>query len=265
MLRRFLRSLRTGTADVPSQGSEPLDAVAYWRDRLAAQPGLRGTGTSFLPDAWQQWLYRSKERAYAKLFSRNGVTVAGASILDFGCGTGYFEDLWARGGATEIAGIDIVPEAVAALSAAHPGRRYVCADLARDAEALDALPAYDIVTAIDVLYHVLHDSELETILSRVVAKLRPGGFFVFSDALVSSAPAPHVRFRGNAWWEATLAMLRLVEVDREPVAILHNRASILARVLPGPSGALQFYGDRLLLPLMPERANNWAILCRRPR
>lgn len=263
MLRRVLRSLRTPTADVPEQGSEPLDTAAYWRDRLATQPGLRGTGTSFLPDAWQHWLYRSKERAYAKLFSRNGVTVAGSSILDFGCGTGYFEDLWDRAGATAIAGIDIVPEAVAALSAAHPRRRYVCADLARDAEALEALPAYDIVTAIDVLYHVLDDSELEAILSRLVAKVRPGGFFVFSDALVSSAPAPHVRFRASAWWEATLAVLRLVEVDREPVAILQNRSSVLARVLPGPFGALQFYGDRVLLPLVPGRANNWAILSRR--
>jgi 2-polyprenyl-3-methyl-5-hydroxy-6-metoxy-1,4-benzoquinol methylase len=240
-----------------------FDAARYWRDRLAANPGLRGTGTSFMPEAWQRWLYRAKERAYRKLLDRHHVSLDGARVLDFGCGTGFFEDLWERAGARDVAGIDIVPDAIATLAAAHPGRRYICADLATDASQLANLGSFSVVTAIDVLYHVVDDDALGRILDALFAHIAEAGVFVFSDALVDRRTAEHVCFRSAAWWERALSARGFRIRDREPVAVAHNRPNPIARHLPNAMGAAQFYADRLLKRLVPKRANNWAVVAGR--
>lgn len=217
-----------------------------------------------MPDAWQVWLYRAKSRAFRELLARNGVVLAGAAALDFGCGTGFFEDLWERAGAREVAGIDIAANAIERLSRAHPPRRYVCADLAADPAATAGLPLYDLVTAIDVLYHLVDDAALAIVLDRLLALVKPRGAFVFSDALVDTAPGAHVRFRGLAWWQHALAQRGFAIADREPVAYIHNRPSLAARLLPNVVGAAQYYADVLARRVAPTRANNWAVLARRP-
>jgi 2-polyprenyl-3-methyl-5-hydroxy-6-metoxy-1,4-benzoquinol methylase len=188
------------------------------------------------------------------------VTVDGARVLDFGCGTGFFEDLWQRAGARAIAGIDIVPEVIARLSVAHPERTYLCADIGSDAAPLTTLGTFDVVTAIDVLYHVVDDALVERILDALISSVEKSGVFVFSDALADSRPAPHVKFRDVDWWGRALATRGLQIRGLEPVAIVHNRPNPLARRFPGPVGAAQFYADRLLKRIVPGRANNWAVL-----
>ena len=265
--RTYLRALRGDRGDRPASASPgerpPIDTAAYWRSRLSSNPGLRGTGTSYMPDAWQDWLYHAKERAYFPLLARNKVELAGASVLDFGCGTGYFEDVWQRAGANTIAGVDIVPETIERLGRAHPERQYVCADLAREIDVLAALGSFDLVTAIDVLYHVVTDEDLERVLDAILARMRPGGHFLFTDALVASSRDAHVRFRDAAWWTRAMADRGLRIVDREPVALLHNRPNALGRVFPSVVGAVQFYADAVLLRALPARANNWALLATR--
>jgi SAM-dependent methyltransferase len=241
----------------------PFDPARYWRDRLADHPGLTGTGTSMMPEAWQRWLYRSKERAYRELLAESGVAVRGRAVLDFGCGTGYFEDVWERAGAAAVAGVDIVPETIARLSQRHPARRYVCADLARDASPLDALGRFDVVTAIDVLYHVVDDAAAERVIAALLGALAPGGAFLFTDALVDERPDTHVAFRSLAWWTDCLARHGARVVARQPVAVLHNRPSVFARKWPQLTGAAQYYADAVLRRIAARRANNWAVIARR--
>lgn len=246
----------------PESGA--FDDIGYWRERIGRCPTLQGTGTSGLPPAWQDWLYRGKERAYRRLLTRNGVPVAGRRILDFGCGTGYFEDLWERMGSGQTYGIDIVPEVIDRLARAHPDRRYVCADLANDAPDLSALKP-EMITAIDVLYHIPDDERLLRILTPLAALLPSGGHLLLTDALMEDArPASHVRFRSFNQWRQMLAGLGLEIVDREPVFALNNRPSRWARRYPSLCGAIQHYADLPVLRTMPRLANNWAVLARRP-
>lgn len=244
-------------------GGEAFDNIGYWRKRIGQCPTLQGTGTSGLPPAWQAWLYRGKGRAYRRLLGRNRVAIAGRRILDFGCGTGYFEDFWEGMGSSQTYGIDIVPEVIERLAREHPDRRYVCADIVRDTPDLTALKP-DMITAIDVLYHLVDDDVLVRTLAPLVALLPPGGHVLFTDALHEhAASASHVRFRSFNQWRQIMAVLGLEFVDREPVFALNNRPSAWARRFPSLCGALQHYADLPVLRTMPRLANNWALLARR--
>lgn len=243
--------------------ADRFDATSYWRHRIARHPGLVGTGTSFMPEAWQRSLYQAKERAYAALLGRQGVALAGARVLDFGCGTGYFEDVWAGEGAAHLAGIDVVEGSIERLARAHPDRRYLCVDLAETPEGARALGEFDLVTAIDVLYHVVDDAALARVIGALAERMAPGGWLLFTDALRDARPAPHVRFRSAERWASVLGAHGLAVVDREPVAVLHNRRTLIGKLAPATTGAVQLRADATLRRVTPWLANNWAVLASR--
>jgi SAM-dependent methyltransferase len=229
----------------------------------AGRPGLEGTGTSGAPLRWQRWLYRGKRRAYLRLLRRSGVDLTASRVLDFGCGTGYFEDVWESLGGASVAGIDVVPENISRLAADHPGRRYICADLAKDASPHPALGLQDFITAIDVLYHIVDDEVLMRTLQALCGLLRPGGVFLFTDALREQRTANHVRFRSLNQWLQILEKLGMDYLDREPVFSVNNHVVRAALRFPGLVGCAQHLLDIPVLRLTPWAANNWAILARR--
>lgn len=259
-LDRALDLLAVCWKGVTARGVRKFDGADYWRQRLGEAATLEVTGTLGGPLAWQEWLYRGKRRAYVRLLRRAGINIRGAQVLDLGCGTGYFEDMWERKGARRADGIDIVPGAISRLRAGHPGRRYLCVDLARDVSPLGGLGDYDLITAIDVLYHIVDDWALMRTLRALVEHLAGGGTFLLTDALRDHRPAAHVRFRSLNQWRQILTMLGLRVVDMEPVFALNNRLLPGLERAPGLYGAIQHLLDLPLLRTMPWLANNWATL-----
>lgn len=185
------------------------DAVPYWPARLARWPGLEATGTLGGPLRWQRWLYRGKERAGARLLHRHGVGISDRYVLDFGCRWGFFEDVWERRGAARTAGIDVVPDVTQTLQARFPARTYLCADLAEDSRGLSSLGEPNVITAIDVLYHIVDDERLLRTLERLLSLLPSDGAFLFTDTLHEAQAAPHVRFRTLNHWRQILSRLGL--------------------------------------------------------
>jgi SAM-dependent methyltransferase len=247
----------------PRSPGAAFDPVAYWRARLGSRPDLGGTGTIGAPLAWQRWLYRGKRRAYLRLLRRAGFDLRGKSVLDLGCGTGYFEEVWERLGAGAVSGIDVVPEAIERLRDAHPGRRYLCANLSVGEPDLTIFGRPDLITAIDVLYHIVDDDALMTALRRLTALLPAGGLLLFTDALREQETGAHVRFRSLNQWMQILKALGLACVDREPVFAINNHLTSVALGLPGAAGAVQHLLDLPVLRTMPCLANNWAVVARK--
>ena len=243
--------------------SSAFDARDYWRSRLNRRPDLTGTGTIGLALPWQCWMYRGKERAYGHLLRRAEFRFTGCRVLDFGCGTGHFEDHWESRGAARADGIDIVPESIERLQTSYPERRYTCGDIGRDPDLLATFGEYDLVTAIDVLYHLVDDACLENALTALLARVRPGGYFLFTEGVQSGLTAQHVRFRSLDSWQIRMDQLGLQIVDRTPVFVLNNRKTRFAVSAPWLAGALCHSADAVALRLFPRRANNWALLAAR--
>jgi SAM-dependent methyltransferase len=224
---------------------------------------LLSTGTLGGSAKWQQWLYRGKTRAYMRALNAETFSYSGARILNFGCGGGYFEDVWESLGAAPVAGIDLVESVIEGLRKKHPRRQYRYGDLARDANLLDGWSNFDLVTAIDVLYHIVDDADVQNVIARLSYSVRPGGLFLFTDRLTDLSPAPHVRFRSMSTWQPLLNCSGLTQIRVQPVFVAQNRPGLVARYAPLAAGLATYSLDAVLTVWARKWANNFVVICRK--
>jgi len=241
-----------------------FDGGRYWSERLERAPSLVGTGTAGRPASWQQWMYRAKERAFFRALTSAGVRIRGARVLNFGCGTGYFEQVWERHGASAVSGLDIVAHVVADLRARHPQRWYAAGDLSEEPELLGELPPQDLVTMIDVAYHVVDDARLERVLDRLMDKVASDGHIMLTDMLYEPPGLErHVRFRTLGWWKRAFEKRGFKVAEVVPALALSNRSAPGVHVSPWVVGALQYFADEVVLRAAPRFANNWVVVGQR--
>lgn len=184
---------------------EGFDTSQYWEQRhLAAAGELRSTGHTHLTEEQNRVDYDAKRAAIeAKLGEWAGDAV-GQSLLDAGCGTGVFSETFARMGFA-VTGVDFSPTAIEEAQRRTPGRFQV-ADLSRMALGT----RFDVVAAIDVLFHVVDDRVWRRTLEHMMGHVVDDGCFVVQEHLVDAAPddAPatsHVRFRTLESYDRALA------------------------------------------------------------
>jgi len=140
-------------------------------------------------------------------------------LLEAGVGTGAYAGLWRELGVEEWVGVDISPQAVAYLRMRFPNGEFHVMDLARPEGALEGR-SFDLVAAIDVLYHIVEDAWFETALGWLASRVGEHGYLVVSDVFTDSpwgSRFPHVRRRPMEVYLKTLEPCGLRLVDREPV------------------------------------------------
>lgn len=129
---------------------------------------------------------QSPVRRYVEGYTLRGLLgdVAGASVLDAGCGDGHYaRELRARGAARVVA-FDVSPAMLALAAEAPPdaGIAYHCHDAAR----LPVLGAFEVALAAYLLHYAPTVAELAAMATALAANLRPGGRLV---ALVENPDA----------------------------------------------------------------------------
>jgi SAM-dependent methyltransferase len=248
-----------GLIKAQRQAFVPVD---YWSDRHRRFPGLLGTGTLGAPGRWQQWLYRGKTRAFRRLLKKQFVLPLRGSVLNFGCGNGFFESIWESWGASRCDGIDLVKEIVDELKLLYPHRRYLAADLSADPATVKDWGPYTLITGIDVFYHLTDDAVLLNTLKALRATATPSGWLLLTDQFFDRRPAPHVRFRSLNQWRQILKRIDAELVALEPVFVFQNRPSPLSRWVPGLTGAGSLAIDLAARQMFPWAANNRALLAR---
>ena len=104
--------------------------------------------------------------------------VTGKRVLDIACGAGYGSQLLARGGATQVVGVDLSASAVrhAREHYATPGVEFVCAN----AEQFEWPEPFDMAVSFETVEHL---REPAPFLDRLHDLLVPGGVFLMSVPL----------------------------------------------------------------------------------
>jgi toxoflavin synthase len=102
----------------------------------------------------------------------------GLAVLDVACGDGYYTRAMKRQGAARVMGVDSSPTMITYATReeeTHPlGIEYIVGE----AEAMDMLGAFDLVTAAYLLVHATSRDQLAAMCQAVVKQLKPGGRFV---------------------------------------------------------------------------------------
>jgi SAM-dependent methyltransferase len=232
-----------------SDGYRPAE---YWSERLADQYDLRGTGHLAYSRGYNDWLYRAKQRALRKAL-RN--VRRGSTALDLGSGTGWVvQELLNAGMAVE--GCDIAAVAVERLSSQFPQATFF--QITLGAEPLPrADSSYDVVTALDVMYHVTDDAAWRAALAEAARVLRPRGLLVISDGLgdADREPSAHVRFRSLERWTTVATEVGLERVRLDPYFRWLSRergTGRLARRVPDRLRGATEYALETLAPREPH-------------
>ena len=154
-----------------------FDAQAYWEQRLTDNYDLNGVGFKGLR-IYNKWLYRIKEQAFFNVIGNIPV----GTVFDVGTGTGFYVDMWKKAGATSITGSDITKVATDNLSKKYPDCKFYHCDISSPED----LPRskYDIISAFDVLYHIVDDPKFEQAIRNIGSLLNDRGYFLLSDNFV---------------------------------------------------------------------------------
>ncbi len=216
----------------------------FWEQRLAGQFDLRGTGEAGLSLAYNRACYRLRRQVLSRALRDQAFDPQGRTVLDVGCGTGFFTAYYLERGA-RVTGIDIAPTSVATLSERHHEARFILADVGEQ----PVEGRYDLVNVFDVLYHITDDARWEKAVSHLAAAVDGGGLLLVSDTFSDlGGLASHNRMRPLERYRARLNAAGLRLVGLHPTHVLLNRELGALRVLNRLPGLL-LAADRVLLPL----------------
>ena len=154
-----------------------FDERAYWEQRLTDSYDLNGVGFLGL-QSYNKWLYRIKEQAFFNVIANIPV----GTVFDVGTGTGFYVDMWKKAGATSITGSDITKVATDNLSKKYPDCKFYHSDISSP----EGLPRskFDIISAFDVLYHIVDDHKFGQAIRNIQSLLNDSGYFLLSDNFV---------------------------------------------------------------------------------
>ena len=160
---------------------DDLSSRDYWEDRLKENFGLHGTGFQGLGKRYNEYMYKVRKRVFQNLMNKLDMDFATVNVLDIGSGTGFYIGLWKDLGVISITGTDITTVAVENLKLKYPSNKFLQLDIGNESSYKTFSNKFDIISAFDVLFHIVDDTRYENAIRNVVSLLKPGGLFIFSD------------------------------------------------------------------------------------
>jgi SAM-dependent methyltransferase len=221
---------------------------SYWEATLGKYPGLHGVGYVRLGEKYNRWLYRVRRAVFMRRVGPLKADFRGLDILDVGSGTGFYIDRWRELGAEKISALDFASAATEVLERKYPECRVFRLDIGEDVEEIGPR-AFDVVSAFDVLFHIVDDGKYERAIQNIFSLLRPGGLFVFSDNFVhgDTVRKAHIVHRSLAAVEGAVEDAGFRVVERFPMFVLMNhpvdsRSGILKILWMAAAGAASLCG-----------------------
>ena len=198
----------------------------YWENRLKKNYGLDGTGFITLGISYNKWMYKMRRQVVIREVRSLGIDYSQASILDVGSGTGFYLEIWKQLGCGKLSGIDITYIAIENLGKKYPQYEFLKADIGDNLDKSFNLfsTTYDIISSLDVLFHIVEDERYRRAFQNIYDLLRPGGIFIFSENFLhkDSIRSPYQTSRSLSEIEDIVRKTGFKILKRSPFFVLMN-------------------------------------------
>jgi 2-polyprenyl-3-methyl-5-hydroxy-6-metoxy-1,4-benzoquinol methylase len=197
-----------------------FDPARYWNERhIRHKDALSGPGCLGLTEAENAHDYAVKSEAIISSITANFGDISKLTVLDTGCGTGFFAEILVNAGAT-VTGVDFSAAAIDSARSRVKTAQFEIAQL----ESLSFHKQYDVVLSIDVLYHIIDDSMWESAVAGMIRACKTGGGVLIQEALDLQDVGEHVRWRSfsdyatiAAACDSSIQIVKQYQQPAEPV------------------------------------------------
>ncbi len=260
------------------------DAEQFWADRYR-DIDLTKSGHIDLPVAYNRWLYRRKKERLLQGLRRAGFQPKGQSVLEIATGTGVYVEMWKQLGVARLAGIDISQNATDHLKGRFPEFSFHKRDLSAPELTSVVGKDFDLVTAVDMLYHVVDDNDFAVALDNLAQATKPGGLLAIHDLFLRHGEREfgYIKWRSLDGYVTALQKAGFEVLSRTPtffltvqaydfdsprnakrMSTLWNRFTYpLIRRMPNVAGCLGYWSDRALSVFLSEGPSFEMMICRR--
>ena len=164
------------------EGQGAFDPAEYWQKRLTASYSLGSVGWSSLGEEFNEWSYAVRRRVFTRVAARRWPGAPTRTCWTSGREPGFYLDLWQR------LGVAHHRQRSDRSRRGAPGARFPGATIERvdigEAEVPFPQRAYDVISIVDVLFHIVDDARYRRALSNLAGLLKPGGTLILSENLV---------------------------------------------------------------------------------
>ena len=175
-------------ADATERPLTSAEAAAYWEARHRRAGELASGGHIGIGHAGNELFYARRLGALLEIIGDHASVSQPLFVLDAGCGKGHFARGLARCGHR----VDAIDAAAAAIEYCRAGEESSLHWAVSPLSAWSTPWLYDVVYAIDVLFHILDDGEWAASAANLASLVRYGGTLVITDE-----DAPWRRPRGS--------------------------------------------------------------------
>ena len=154
---------------------DDYDAERYWKDRFSKYGlSLKGSGNEGLSEKENKKRYLDLAEILTKIFTEESINFKSANILDIGCGTGFFTEMFYDLKAKKYIGIDITSVLFPRLREKYSEYVFLKMDITSD----NIEGKYDLILMIDVIEHIVNESKLISAMENVKRSLNKEGVFI---------------------------------------------------------------------------------------
>lgn len=177
-----MNELEAKSTQLKSTGE--MDTRIYWENRLSQKWGLHGVGHVSYGNAYNKYLYRVRRSVFLRHVKALPIQLENMSVLDIGSGTGFWVKIWKSLGVESVTASDLTSVAVEKLRGENPGIDAFQLDISDIDKCKGISQRYDIISAIDVTFHITSDSGFARALENCASLLKPKGYLIISENFV---------------------------------------------------------------------------------
>lgn len=156
------------------------DAAKYWHDRFSKYGlSLKGAGNEGISEEENEKIYAEAAKVFTDLCRKEDIDFHNVSVLEIGCGTGFYTQLLHDLGVKSYTGVDITDVLFPKLRKKFPRFKFIKKDVTSD--KLEG--KYDLIIMIDVIEHIVKESKLSFAMENVKNCLSHNGVFIVTPIM----------------------------------------------------------------------------------